>query len=407
MLNTQEIIKRIAVRPEPFLNKLFGKRLLPAGHKSWRVGTRGSLAIQIKDGQLVYFDHEIGNGGGCIGLWMRQYGGAKAEAFKACAAWAEGIDVPAADAPGPDVSTAAVDSELRLETRPPRWPDLNALHHAFWREGVERLEREPATRARIREWRGWRENDVLALARAKLLGTPIFNFWPESIEPQICVSTQVCHPSLTTIVCREFWMSNPVQFHIRFFPEAKWRNGSPLSWIFFPTLRQRGMNDGANAPLVITRNQIDPEQPVCNARCDCVIICAGEWDAMTALLAAGWIDGAGKLMVPPGLAIVGIRGEGRGGTDAYLRHYAHWRPRSAVILADADATGLSWFNSRDGRPCFAKQVATRGAKVLRRVPSKPHKDINDVYRAGTFGIEQITAMLKQVGFVTGNGGSAA
>lgn len=126
MLNIAEIKRRIAARPEPFLNRLFGKRLLPDGSNKWRVGTRGSLAIEVKNGQLVYFDHEVGKGGGCIDLWMRQYGGTKAEASRACAAWAEGIDVPVANDTSPDVATAAVDAETRLDVRPPRWPDLDA-----------------------------------------------------------------------------------------------------------------------------------------------------------------------------------------------------------------------------------------------------------------------------------------
>jgi hypothetical protein len=75
----------------------------------------------------------------------------------------------------------------------------------------------------------------------------------------------------------------------------------------------------------------------------------------------------------------------------------HWRPRGAIMLADADKTDLSWFESQDGRPCFAEQIKKRGAKVVRLTPAD-HKDINDLFRTGNLGLPQIEAMFAEVGF---------
>jgi hypothetical protein len=165
-------------------------------------------------------------------------------------------------------------------------------------------------------------------------------------------------------------------------------------------MKQLQVDDGGNAPLIIARDGRDPEQPGHGTRCRCVIICAGEWDALAVLLAAWWINDHGTLSLPPGLAVVGIRGEGRSGTDAFLRHYAHWRPDSAILLADADKTGLAWFKpSADGRAGFAEQLEQRGAKVIARVPRGDGiKDVSDLYRAGLFGLPDVEEMLTAAGF---------
>ena len=49
------IKQRIAARAEEFLRELFCERLHRVGPESWRVGNKGSLALTVKDGELVYF----------------------------------------------------------------------------------------------------------------------------------------------------------------------------------------------------------------------------------------------------------------------------------------------------------------------------------------------------------------
>ena len=412
MLNIPEIKRRIAARPEDFLRHLFGEKLDRAGDASWRVGRYGSLALDIKNGDLVYFNHEDDEGGDAIALLATVRGISNGAALNACAAWAGVVDDGVHQSGGAkdkktpqrqDVSISA-DRAAYLDTRPLTWPLLDDGHQRLWRDGIERLEHTEQARQFIARWRCWPDFFVRVLARAGLICAPMFNLWPSVIEPQPCVVFPVHHPH------RELaddgtvaWVAHQVQFHIRCHPDATKRDGTPLNWIYAPTKKQHGMHDGANAPLVITRDGRDPEQPHDGTRCECVILCAGEWDALTVLLASGRINDSGIITLPPGLAIVGIRGEGRGGTDAYLRHYRHWIPRSVVMLADADKTGAAWFHSTDGRPCFAAQIEHRGAKVVRLKPAG-HKDLNDFYRTGNFGLPQIEAMLTKAGFSFSKGG---
>jgi hypothetical protein len=412
MLNIPEIKRRVSARSDEFLSTLFADRLRNAGPDQWRVGRHGSLAIQLKDGELVYFDHEADEGGDAIDLWARERGISNGAALKACAAWAglvgngvheSGSTKGQKTAQRQDVLMSA-DHAAYLDTRPPTWPLLADGHQRLWRDGIERLENEEQARQFIARWRGWPEFVVRVLARADLICAPIFNLWPSVIEPQPCIAFPVLHPRrhLRDDGAVD-WKLRHVQFHIRFHPEATRRDGTPLTWIYAPTKNQHRMVDGANAPLVIVPGNHDPEQPHGGTRCECVIVCAGEWDALTVLLASGRINDRGAITLPPGLAIIGIRGEGRGGTDAYLRLYRHWMPRSVVMLADADKTGAAWFHSTDGRLSFAAQIEQRGAKVLRLKPAG-HKDVNDFYRSGNFGLPQLEAMLSKAGFPFTKGG---
>src|SRR5947207_15632784 len=88
MIDTTALHERIADRAEVFVRELFGEDVRPAGADQWRVGSHGSLAISVRDGSLVYYDHEAGGGGDAVALWQRERGGSMGDALKACAAWA-------------------------------------------------------------------------------------------------------------------------------------------------------------------------------------------------------------------------------------------------------------------------------------------------------------------------------
>jgi hypothetical protein len=68
-----------------------------------------------------------------------------------------------------------------------------------------------------------------------------------------------------------------------------------------------------------------------------------------------------------------------------------------IMLADADKTGMAWFQSSDGNPCFAEQLERRGAKVLPRMANGA-KDVNDLYREGRLSGGHVTEMLTAAGF---------
>ncbi len=84
MIDVKKMKTCIAARPEDFLHELFGERLHRAGTDSWRVGKKGSLSLDIKDGEIVYFDHESCKGGDCISLWARERACDPGTALKLC-----------------------------------------------------------------------------------------------------------------------------------------------------------------------------------------------------------------------------------------------------------------------------------------------------------------------------------
>ena len=398
MFDIALIKTRIAARAEEFLRELFGEKLHRAGSNRWRVGTRGSLAIEVKEGDLVFYDNEASVGGNCFTLWQRERGEDFKDALIGCAAWAS-VAQDARHTP-PTAHKPIATPKGNLSSRPPDWPIIDNQHDGLWQLGIHRLLNDADARAEIARWRGWEPQTLIPLARACLISAPVFDLWPKVIEPQTCVAFRVLHPNRVADGDSEFWAWRPAQLHIRFHAGAARRDGSPLSWVYAPTMKRIGVDDGGNAPFIIARDGRDPEQPGYDTRCRCVIICAGEWDALAVLLAAWWINDHGTLQLPPGLAIVGIRGEGRSGTDAYLRHYAHWKPDAAILLADADKTGLAWFKpSPDGRAGFAEQLEQRGAKVIPRVPKGDgFKDVSDLYRAGQLGLPDVEKMLTAAGF---------
>ncbi len=401
MLNISEIKAAVARDPLPLLTKIYGDTVRSAGENQWRVGTKGGKKLDTLSGELLACDFAgDGHNGDCFALWQKHYPCTFAEAANGIATL-YGVSANASNGT-PFIAPPAhrVKKDTALDTRPPQWPVLGPQCDAFWRASGTQLIEDTDTRERIAAWRGWTPFTLIPLARAGLIGAADFDLWPASIRPQLCANFRVLHPQLTREeeTGKEFWSWQPVQLHARFACSgAAWKDGRPLTWLYVPTMKNIGMEEGGNAPLVIARDGRDPEQPGYGTHCECVIFCAGEWDALTVLLAAWWIDDNGTLTLPQGLAIVGIRGEGRGGTDAYLRHYGHWRPRSVIMLADADKTGLAWFESKDGQPCFAEQLERRGAKVLSRVPDGA-KDVNDLYRTGNLGGHHITEMLTAAGF---------
>lgn len=396
------LIKAAVARdPLPFLSALYGDTVRGAGTLQWRVGSRGGKAFDTRQGELLACDFTgDGESGDIFAVWQAHTGQSFKDAVAAVAGL-YGVNADTIQSPHRTLPRVArADPEAKLDTRPLAWPTLDARHDALWEDGVARLIENAAFRERIAEWRGWPPIALVQLAKARLIGATDFDLWPSRIATQPCALFRVLHPhgGCESDGGREFFSQRPAQIHVRFAAkDATTRDGRPLSWIYVPTMKALGVGDGGNAPLMIARDGRDPEQPGWRTRCQCVIMCAGEWDAITTLLAGEWLDANGTLTLPPGLAIVGIRGEGRGGTDAYFRFYQHWRPRSVIMLADADKTGATWFESNDGRPCFAGQIERRGAKTLRFTPSE-HKDINDIYRAGNFGLKQVEAMLSRAGF---------
>lgn len=87
MIDAKLVKQRIAARADDFIETLFGDGAKRDGADKWRIGGRGSLAVTVKDGELVFFSHEDGTGSDAIALWQRERGGSAGNALRACADW--------------------------------------------------------------------------------------------------------------------------------------------------------------------------------------------------------------------------------------------------------------------------------------------------------------------------------
>ncbi len=200
MIDTALLHSRIAGAAPDYLREIFGEDVKRAGTDKWRVGRRGSMAISIRDGVLVFYSHEDGAGGDAVGLWQRQRGGSAGEALKAAATWA---NVPDADAPkgktrrakspavegrrrcvervmanlapqvapasGPALPSSAspVTTSRPVTGEPPRMLEAE-FEEAF--AMVKRLAYDEALCERIAKKRGWRAETVRGLTGDGALG---------------------------------------------------------------------------------------------------------------------------------------------------------------------------------------------------------------------------------------------
>ena len=391
--DTARIREAVTADPILFLSTLYGDTVKRSGN-AWRVGSKGGRCFDTGKGELLCATHNGDAGqGDCFSVWAAHYGcnfPATVEQIAALYEISAGACVhttkPVPKAPKPDPDAILIE-------RPKLWPLLNEDTTAKWLDAVSNLATNPAAQEEIHEWRGWPIPMIKRLAEGHIIGV-------EKCEGLPSTFFRVLQPELHRDDKGEvFWHWNPAQLHVRFNRKATRRDGTPLTWSYSPTKAEIGVTDGANAPLVLSQFGRDPEQPGFGTRCECAIICAGEWDAITIVVLMDWINESGILTIPDGLAIVGIRGESKGGTDAFLRWYSHWRPKAAILLADADATGNSWFQSGD-RDCLEKQLKRRGIRVRGKAPKARDgiKDVNDLYRAGLLKSGHIEQLLTEVGF---------
>jgi hypothetical protein len=402
MHDLQKIKSTVALDPLPFLTSLYGDSVRRCGNEL-RVGRKGGRCFFPKDGELICatFNGDAGQGD-IFAVWQAHHTCSFATAVEQIAAI---YGITQCDESAPRRTPQApqppkIDPDFRLSSRPELWPLISPSAGNLFDDACANLSTISEARREIANWRGWSEDSVRRFAVGRILGFIEFDLWPTTIRPQPAAMFRVLQPHESVDAAgARFWHLKPVQLHIRFRPGATRRDGTALSWIYAPSMKEVGATDGGNAPLVLADFNRDPEQPGWSQHCETIIVCAGEWDALTVLIAADWIDETGRIRMPKGVAVVGIRGEGRGGTDAFFRWYAHWPLRNAILVADADATGATWFASPDHRPCFAEQLEKRGVKVVPRAPKKRDgiKDINDLYRAGLLHASHIAELLANAG----------
>jgi len=117
-----------------------------------------------------------------------------------------------------------------------------------------------------------------------------------------------------------------------------------------------------------------------------VIICEGEWDAITFVAAAGWLNG--NLSIPENIAVVGI--PGADSWRKFISAWNHYWPKSArfLLIPDNDEVGKKWKES------FADQLKDKGQGVIILPPKETEgKDFNEMHKARPFSSEDISKLI--------------
>lgn len=196
-----------------------------------------------------------------------------------------------------------------------------------------------------------------------------------------------------------------VGMHQKFFNLVEKTSG----WRFFPAVPKEGgkrkalercssfereLSEVADARRVETGESMVPPLPYVAGSLVAprlVIVCEGQWDALTLFGALGGLNVDGEGL--QGVAIFGVRGAK--GTGVFLAHWGAWlrAMRPAVWLLpdnDGEKTGAHWYpparvaERKPGRVYFSEQLVALGAKKVVITALRPEagtgKDFNDYYR---------------------------
>lgn len=376
MIDSTIVKQRIAVRAEEFVRGLFGDGAKRAGTDKWRVGSRGSLAVEVKDRELVWYSHEEASGGDAIELWRRERGDSKGDALKACAAWA-GV---AADCFRPALPAVKPHQPATPKQRPPT-PNMPSYVLDAWHEGRSHLcpdntRFNTTAIVDLARWRGWPPTYVETLVRSGTLTAPLY--FGTRTRAAFPVCQPVTWPAQSNESSEYLLRDRPrfVGFHARLFDQ----DGEDPGWRLVPCAdKNTGRPSLPPYPLVLARDgafgQLWDKQVV--------IVTEGEWDACTLPLAAGWFDAeSGLLRIPRALAIVGILGANGG--DTFLKSYAPSWPSGldVLVLRDGDSAGTRW--TRKGG--FIEQLRARSRRVgsfdCGAIPDGKRRDVNDLLHQG-------------------------
>lgn len=393
MVDIPALHERIAARASDFVAALFGDRARSVGPDKWRVGSHGSLAIEVTNGRLLFnsFENQEDHGD-AIDLWRRERGGTFGDALRACAAWAGCENSSSRTHRAPHRAC----SPVRKPERPPV-PDMPQAVFAQWQEG--RRFAWPKKRARYAKaiddiacWRGWPHEYVETLVRSGVLTMPLY------FGERTRAAFPVCEP-ITWKAAEDDpadYMRRDRPRFVGFHTRLRERDGEDRGWRFVPSKDEK-----QGRPSL-------PPLPLVLAGCGAfghlwdkrvLIVVEGEWDALTLPVVAGWFDvDLGLLRLPPALAIVGVLGAS--GTDVFLKSYARFWPRDVcvLVLRDGDKAGGRWAEAGG----IVDQLKTRSARVASlhfgKKPGGKRRDVNDLYRDGCLDRSAFDDLLGEVGW---------
>jgi hypothetical protein len=224
-----------------------------------------------------------------------------------------------------------------------------------WRAGCEHLIGNDSMIEHLCRWRCWRPDWVLALARAEFMGCPLTRDGKRLIAFAV-------HSSSGALL----------GYHQRQKPEAP---DARASWRFIPT----GV---PSLPFILG--------DVTTAAG--LVIVEGQWDAVTLTGAAGWLD-EGRIELPAGVAVVGLRGAG---SWRHLVERYRLSPKArALLIPDNDDAGLRWTAGAD---CFAVALRKK-VRSVSAVHAIGGKDINDAHREKALTRGDVVSMFEAKGIL--------
>jgi hypothetical protein len=240
-----------------------------------------------------------------------------------------------------------------------------------WEESCERLISDGAAIEHISQWRGYSQEIIVNAAKHRLMG--LWTYWNEVREAFLITAPAHCceEPSEDK---PKHWDPVPVGIHVRLAPHSTGNSSNKVAWHYDP--------------------KSTPEKPIhswpflwgnpIGARWRFPV--EGQWDALALADALGWRSPDG---LPPGCAIVGIRGSS--GTRRYLHDFQHDPKGTDICIGDNDRAGESWHHEGG----FLDQLRAQVARVISFRPNEPgNKDLNDLYKNGHFQGEEFLAMLR-------------
>lgn len=378
----------IAINAAKFVASLLGDTARIAGPGKWRVGSRGSLAIETKENVLVFFNHEAGVGGDAIDLVAHVRQCTLGDAIRCCQEWT-GTPVTKSDR-----DCLPIHRHVQREADQPRLVlPITDEAAAAWLEGG--LPFDPSGsryNSRIAEeiarWREWPASYVRALAKAGVLAQPCWNGQRTRAAFRIEVprESQIGHTDFAGLPQAVDAKRDQPQF-------VGWHARVADGWRFAPYAdKEVGRPALPPLPLVLTND--GRSGPIWDKRL--LIVTEGEWDCATVPLVAGWWDqDTETLAIPPAVAIIGVLGASAG-ADTFLTYHRQFFAMflMALVFRDNDRAGQRWlgpdgFISRLSRSCHRCQCQALGPDGWDKV------DVNDAYRARKLNPQIFEALLRR------------
>lgn len=247
----------------------------------------------------------------------------------------------------------------------PRPPMPEEVAHV-WVEGVAHLRTHPATVSQVDAWRGWPAGTSATLVEDGLLSSPV-------IYGKRGLAFPVQAPERCELGIVQ---TRQIGFHVRHKPQP----GERVVWSY----SKQDARATPALPFVIGAGFASLARTV--------IICEGQWDAITLAAAAGWL--ASDAAWPEHVVLFGARGAG--GWRVLWDHWRPFLPRGVafVLFPDADEAGARWTAPRGFRDTLA--AAGHSVRIVRS-EVEGAKDLNDLHRLVPLTAEEIGTWLGKGG----------